>query len=366
MIAAMTAAIARPAHDSVTHNGMLLALTTGCVVVWQVGAYVDVWFHVHHGFEVDSFFTWAHALMYGGWAAAGLVPVVYQLWNRCRLSRSYQTYLVGVALFGLGGAADLAWHNRFGFEVGHDAVVSFPHLLLALAFTVAPFGLLQAAVAWRTGAGRARRGLLTLADLPLVLSLGMLLRVTGWCLIYADPLSIDFASAGAASRDLPGFASITWNTTTAQVAGSAGIFLRSIVLALFLVVPLRHLRLSSGSITLMMMYDALLIVPATDQWMSLPGVVGAAVAGEVVWAWMRRGGFGGPDRDVGYWVLGGVVPLVQSALILLTLAVGGGITWSVHVATGVPLGAGFLGAIVSVLAVPPAFLRVPVPVDRPA
>lgn len=343
---------------------MLLALTTFGMAAWQAGVYVDVWYHTHRGFEIESFFTWAHALLYGGWVLAGLVVATYPTWGAGRLPRGYRTFGLGVALFGLGGLIDLLWHTAFGFEVGQEAVLSPAHLWLAVSFTVAALGLYEAAARWRTRLGpliqhqeEAGGAWLSWRDLPLVLGLGMLLRVTGWYGIYANPLTVDFAAGGTTAGTLYAFAGLAWTNGVAEIAGTAGIFLHSVVLALFVVMPLRHLRLPSGSIATIMLYDALLIVPATDQWLALPAVAGAALTGEAVWVWVRRGGLGGPDGEIGYWVLGGLVPLVQVSLSFALLGLfGGGLAWSIHLWSGVPVAAGILGLSVAVLTVPPSFI----------
>ena len=372
MIASTAAAPTRFAGRARSPEAVLLALATVGMIAWQAGVYVDVWYHIHRGFEIETFFTWAHALLYGGWALAGLVVASYPAWGAGRLPRGYRTFALGVALFGLGGLFDLLWHTAFGFEVGQEAVLSPAHLWLAVSFTLAALGLSEAAVHWRATMGRPTKtsaaaptvseatpklALLTWADLPLVLSLGMLLRVMGWYGIYANPLTVDFASGGSTARTVYAFAGLAWDNGAAEIAGTAGIFLHSALLALFVVVPLRHLRLPGGSIAAIMLYDALLLVPATDQWLALPAVAGAALAGEIAWAWVRSGGLGGPDRESGYWLLGGLVPLVQAALMFAMLGrFGGGLAWSVHLWSGVPVAAGILGLGVAVLAVPPRFV----------
>jgi hypothetical protein len=185
----------------------------------------------------------------------------------------------------------------------------------------------------------------------------MLLRVMGWYSIYAHPLTIDFATGGATARTLPAFAGFAWESAGTQIAGTTGIFLHTVFLALFLVAPLRHLRLPGGSIAAIMLYDALLIVPATGQWLALLAVAGTAVVGELIWAWVRRGGLGGPDREAGYWLLGGVVPWVQCSLSFVLLGLfGGGLAWSVHLWTGVPVATGIIGLAVATLVVPPSFI----------
>lgn len=335
---------------------LLHGMAVAGLVLWHVGAHVDIWSHIHYGFEIESFFTWSHALFYAGWAASGLLVLAYQLLTRAPLPPAFRTYLLGVAMFGVGGALDFVWHSLFGFEVSQSAVLSPAHLWLALAFALAVFGLLEATARWR-GRNAPTGSMLRLVDIPLILSLAMLLRVTTWYATYADPLTVDFADGGAIAGGLQGYAGLDWQGMTAQVAATAGIFLRSVILALFLIVLLHCLRLPSGSIALVMLYDALLIVAATGQWPALLSVAGAALAGEVGWAWIQRGGFGGPEERAGYWILGGTVPLVQAVLGLAMLDVfAGPVAWSVHVWAGVPLTAGIVGLTASILAVPPVFL----------
>jgi hypothetical protein len=359
MIARTAGASTRTASRAWPREALLLGLATFSMVAWQAGVYVDVWYHIHRGVQIESFFTWAHGLLYGGWALAGLVVASYSAWGAGSLPHGYRTFALGVAMFGLGGLIDMVWHTAFGVEVGQQAVLSPAHLWLAASFTVAAIGLCEAAARWRAGSGSGS-ALLTWSDLPLILTFGMLFRVMGWYAIYANPLTIDFASGGAVARTLPAFSGFAWDGAGVQVAGTTGMLLHAALLALFVVVPLRHLRLPSGSIAVIMLYDALMIAPAADQWLALPAVAGAAVIGETVWALVRRGAFAGPDGEAGYWLLGGLVPLVQFALSFVLLDLfGGGIVWSVHLATGVPVASAIVGLSVAVLAVPPAFITRP-------
>ena len=46
----------------------------------HVGLNVDAWYHLHFGFEIETFFTWPHALIYGGWLALGMVKRAPSMW----------------------------------------------------------------------------------------------------------------------------------------------------------------------------------------------------------------------------------------------------------------------------------------------
>jgi hypothetical protein len=185
-----------------------------------------------------------------------------------------------------------------------------------------------------------------------------LLRAVLWSLFYSEPGAADYAAQGALHRRLAGFAGITWEGMTAQVAGTTGILLHSVVLTLFLVVPLRWLRPAGGAIAAIMLWSGLLVAAATDSLLYLPAVAAGALAGEAVWARVRRGGWGGPDGEAGYWALAAAVPLAQfAAYFALMAAVGGGVAWPPSLVAGAPLMAAFYGLVAGMLAVPPRFVR---------
>jgi len=137
-----------------------------------------------------------------------------------------------------------------------------------------------------------------------------------------------------------------------------GVLIHAVLLALFLVVPLRRLRLPCGAIVAIMLWDGLLTAAVTDLWLYLPAVAAAALVGEALWAWIWGGGLGGADAEPGYWLIAFAVPTVQfAAYFALMGTFGGGIVWTTHLVAGVPLMAGFYGVITAVLAVPPPFPR---------
>ena len=98
--------------------------------VWlTVGLFLDGYAHenILTG-DSESFFTLWHAVVYAGFAvtAAWLV----HLRRRGPLDDAYRLAIVGILLFGVGGAGDLAWHTALGVETGIDALLSPTHLVL--------------------------------------------------------------------------------------------------------------------------------------------------------------------------------------------------------------------------------------------
>jgi hypothetical protein len=337
------------------------------MLVWHAGVHVDAWYHLRYGQTIESFVTWPHALLYAGWAGLGAVMLAAWLERRPvaqRLPRGYGLVALGVALFGVGGLFDLVWHTWFGFESNLEVFLSPAHIWLQVASTVSAFGLVQVAVERHrhTGGVRYRP---RLADLPLLLSLCIFFRVMVWSLAYSQPLVVDYASGGAVVGHLPAFSDIAWRNTAAQVAGTTGMVLQGVWLALFLTVSLRVFQLPGGAIAAIMLWDALLVAAVTATWLYLPAVVGAALAGEALWAWLRHRRRGDAASLRGYWALGGLVPTVLSALyIALMGTAAGGLIWSPHLWSGLPVLAGLYGVVASVLAAPPRFLRPPTPIEH--
>jgi len=336
----------------------LLPLTVGALVIWQIGLYIDVWSHLRFGFEIETFLTWAHAVLYGGCALTAVPSLLYLVEGQligahgALLPPGYRAVLIGVGFYGVGGAFDFIWHGAFGFEVRHDAALSPSHLWLALAFTICSVGLLRAAVLQMRERGSRN------AHFGSALVLSSMILLGNWYISYGSPLITDFATGGAAVRDRDGYAGIAWTNWTADIGATNGIFLFNLVVVLFVVFALRHLRLETGAISVMLLTHALIIAPATNQWLILPSIVCAALAAEYVWWSMRKGRFSGVDGTTGYWLIGALLPLVQVSVYLVALAAfGGGLTWTPHLAVGVPVAATIYGLMAAALLAPPAFLR---------
>lgn len=165
-------------------------LVTALIGLWLVGAvFSDGWAHFNVP-ELESFFTPWHLALYVGFAVmAGWVGLL--AWQGRRpgavplawVPYGYRGAVLGVVLFGLGGVADLIWHEVFGIEVAVDALVSPSHLLLgagALLILTAPL--------------RAQRLLSPAASdhpptwtLPAVLSLVLSTALVGFFLLYVSP-----------------------------------------------------------------------------------------------------------------------------------------------------------------------------------
>jgi len=101
-----------------------------------VGLVVDGWAH-NNLQALETFFTPWHAVFYSGFVAtAGWVLATATRARQPEPSglaafpAGYGLAVVGVVIFAVGGAGDLAWHSIIGIEQDVEALFSPTHLLL--------------------------------------------------------------------------------------------------------------------------------------------------------------------------------------------------------------------------------------------
>ena len=78
-VAQAVALLARPRASS---ERMLFAATIAGFVIWDFGGHIDVWYHQHYGFAIESFVTWPQALLYVGWIASAAAATAYLFESR--------------------------------------------------------------------------------------------------------------------------------------------------------------------------------------------------------------------------------------------------------------------------------------------
>jgi hypothetical protein len=225
----------------------------------------------------------------------------------------------------------MLWHRWVGGEAGLEALLSPPHLGLVVASGVSGGGLLRVALAHR-------------ADAAVVASLAVLFRIVTWSLFFSAPAAADYAAGGARVGSWPAFAGMAWDTPAAAVAGVTGFVLHAVLLAGFLVGPVRACGLPRGAVAAIVGWDAVLTAAVSGYWLAAVAAVAPAVVGEVLAARARAG-------RASYRALAGLVPAVAAASHLALL--GSDLRWSVALTAGTPVLAGLYGLVTSCLVLPP-------------
>lgn len=337
-----TIAASRPLRDGLVALGGLGLIG---------GLYLDGWAHVHLP-TLENFFTPWHAVLYSGFLllAASLVTPVLRgrlrgvAWHNAAPT-GYGLGLLGVALFALGGLLDLGWHTLFGIEADAEALLSPPHLLLAIGAGLMLSTPIRAAwvhddapQGWRTW-------------LPPLLSLALVLALLAFFTSYTHP----FSRAAAAAGERP----VTHNETHGSVdLAMSAVLLQTGVLsgALLLFVRRWGWQWPLGSLTLLfaltlspltVMFDRFLGVP------SLPLIVAALLAGVSADALLRllRPSAARLRAARSFAAL---APATLYTFYLAAIALSGGVWWTPHLIFGTVVLAAITGWLVSYLVFAPA------------
>jgi hypothetical protein len=334
-------------------------LMLGLIIVLQIAGLIDARTHVFYGFDIQSFFVPAHYALYGGWLAVWILLVAYagrQIRRGAKaaewLPPRYGLAALGALLFGLAGALDVIWHTLLGFELNLEVLLSPAHLVLFSAFGLIYFSVLSHALYQYRRSPREHQSSLK-ASLPLLIGIASLFHIVFWPAWYFDPLAADYASQGALVGVRDAYNFIDYGSPTAEIAGVGGILLTTLVLVPFVVLPLYRWRLPSGSLTFIFAWVYLQRTVIVGVYSYLPAVLGAALVGELIWAWICRGGEARLGSPLGYRLLAFCVPLALFSLYFLIVAfMPHGVIWPVHLWAGSIWVAAVAGVLLSFAMIP--------------
>lgn len=305
---------------------------------WMVGGlHLDAW--AHHRFDVETFFTPWHGVLYSGFLALAAVLLGTFVLNLTKgylwqsaAPAGYDGALIGVAVFMLGGVGDMLWHTLFGIEVNVEALLSPTHLLLALGGVLLVSGPLRSA--W--GRPGPQVGWAALA------SLALLLTVFAFFTAYANPLSEAALAQGSrpATED---------EVFMAQGLGIAGILIQTALMMGLILMAVRRWTLPFGGLTLLVGVSTLLTVSVHQHFYLLPLAVIAGLAADGLLKWWQPSS----ARLRAFRVFAFAVPIIFYALYFATLALSGGVWWTIHLWAGAIVLAGIAGWLMSYAFSPP-------------
>jgi hypothetical protein len=316
--------------------------------LWILGGlFLDGWHHIHDP-GLETFFTPWHGVLYSGIGVALAI-----MWERRRRNRQrglrgadavpggYRLSVIGGAVFVAGGAIDMAWHTLLGIEVGVEALLSPPHLLLAVAGTLVFTAPLRAA--WSTLPRRPS----WFEVGPALVSLGGVAALLGFFTQYVSPFTHLYPTqtpSAARSADL------------LAATGVAGIIVTTVITTGAVLVALRRWQLPFGAVTVIVGLSTLLMTTQRGTYGLLPAVLAATL---LLDAWLWRGD--DPERRVAPRIAGTALPALLFTGYFVTLAVAGSLTWSVHLVTGSVVVAAAAGTLLAALVMAPG----PAPVQPP-
>ncbi|MDE2480971.1 MAG: hypothetical protein KGN02_02130 [bacterium] len=320
-----------------------LDLLVGAASLWISWAFfIDAWSHENLPYE--TFFTWAHGLIYGGMVV--LVAVLAIM--RKEIPAAYRVPLIGVPIFLLGGMLDLGWHSLFGIEEGVDIILSPTHETIGL-------GLMLVSSAPLFSALRYRSEMRTLRDhLPMIFSLASWLVMVHFATAYAtDPAAGIVNAPPDASAFSANYFTATAISYYKLVGGVVILLLQSFIMASFVLFIASRFETRPGALTLLLVLgNTLPALPFTDESPLLVSVFAmsalAGIVGDALIAWM--GPF--PRAAWRFRIYAAAVPATYIATYMVAIALTGGSWWDWSVRTSLVLFAGVIGLGLSLVMLP--------------
>ncbi len=325
---------------------------------WTIaGLYTDAGWHIRH--DVDTFFTWAHALLY-----SGLLLLLYLVGARYAAARrrneslavelgpAYSWSALGVLVFLLGGIADMINHVFFGFEAGFDALLSPTHQVIGAGVLLIISGPIRSAVS------NTPRPITLVQQLPAIISSAAILELMHWGTQVFFRVDAARALGVVVPHELDANALTLMTIHFYQQGGSLiAVVLQSLLMmgaAFYLV---RNLRLQPGALTILFVLgNGLIAITHSLGWLDAVSVflasVAAGLAGDIILArapayFTSRGWFG---------FFAFAVPAIYAAVLcVFTVAFMGGTWWDPLFAAGTIFYAGLFSLLLSFVAsaIPP-------------
>lgn len=321
---------------------------------WAVaGLYTDAGWHIRH--DVDTFFTWAHALLYSGLLLLLLLMGARYVSARRQGTRDlreafgepYVWSALGALIFLAGGAADMINHLWFGFEAGFDALLSPTHQVIGAGVLLIISGPIRSAVA------QVPRPSTLAAQLPAVISAAAILELMHWGtqVFFRDDAA---RSLGTVVPHELGIDALTLMTIHFYQQGGSlvAVILQSLLVMGTVFYLVRNFRLRPGALTLLLVLgNGLIAVTHSLDWLDAASVFVASVAAGIVGdVFLARQPELALSRSA-FSIFAFVVPVVYAGtLLLFVVALMGGTWWDPIFAAGSVFYAGLFSVLLSFVA----------------
>lgn len=285
-------------------------------VIMNFGGIIDAREHPQHRFELESFFTPTHGLLYAGWILGGVALAIHILIQRRKgkklnewLPKGYGASVLGFVVFGFGGGFDLFWHGIYGFETGLEAPISIVHTLLVMGASLMYSAVLFHGLHLRKKHPKECNSSFNRLNLPSLLAMISLLSAVLWPTWFLDPLLVDYPSGGFIAKQIHAYRILDYGSDLATAAGLSGIFLMTLITMPLILVSLHRWRMPVGYLTLLVAGYTGLRAIVGNSYIYLPATIGAAILGDLIWAWVRKGGAERLASPTGYRLIAFAMPV---------------------------------------------------------
>lgn len=330
--------------SSAPRNKALDLLVSLCSLWSACGFLLDTWAHGH--VPVETFFTPYHGVAYSGIFAGALVVAVFAV--RGEIPNTYRIPLLGIPLFILSGAGDLAWHTFLGIEEGVDAVLSPTHLGLGVGILLISSGPIGSAI-------KNRDMLRTLADqLPLVFALAAWMELLHFGTAYAfDPGAGQLNAPPSTAQFSPDYLTALSIRYYKLGTGVLIVIFQSVLIASFTLFTVARVRLKPGALTVMYLLGNFAAAAAfTNDTPLLATVIAMSLAAGITGDFLTAALYRANNRTLWYRVLGIAIPMAYFATYFIATGVTEQIWWDWNVLLGALIWSGGTGFGLTLLSPP--------------
>lgn len=302
-------------------------VTAALASLLTVGLFLDGWAHANRP-GLETFFTPWHGVLYSAFSAtAGWLAIqAIRGWRAGGRGLGATPYGYGLGLLGaaglaLAGLADMAWHTAFGVERDVPALLSPPHLALAIS------GGLMITSPLRSESRRVRTGSAPSMG-PFLPTLATITLVTTGALFF-----MLFASAfeggailGAGAVERPGGTILELNAQEAVlIVGVSAVLVTNALLMVAMLFVLRRWRPPFGSMTIL--FTTVALLSSAIHELATGAAVLMALAAGLLADWLIRSRDIGPGRLEQAPILVGAVAAVLWTGYFVALSTAAGLAW---------------------------------------
>ncbi len=328
-----------PASFSARERWTLLGASLWLVVGLQLDAFAHATLP-----DLETFWTPWHAVMYSGIAACG-VTLLWLLRSRLPDVVTYRSLLretpsalrlpgIGMGLLLVGGGIDTLWHNLFGIERGLEIFFSPSHYFIIAGMVLVASGpALMLAASSPSSARRVRGG-----DAVTMVASAVLAAIPVH--IYTLHASVLWGPQLGTGEPEPD----TFSLDAQMLHGYVG---STVLLLVPLLVLARRWQLPVGVPTVLVAVPAFMMNVVFGDgvgiWLPITLTAATAVAELVARALAPRFRLLAPDTR--WIVLGALAPIaVWGAVLAISPVVADGVSWNLHLITGLLSLVGITGA----------------------
>ncbi len=339
----------RSLYPASTKRFFILYLIFGSI--WIIGGYNDMWAHAHIP-ELETFFTPWHAIFYAGWLLLASLFAWTAYANhqngyawKFSLPKDYVFAARGLAIFALGGFADMLWHTFFGIEKHFAIMISPPHMLIAVGGMMVTMGFLRGVWVLGKKPEHVTDGMVALIIAYTTLSFNYLLD-------YFNPFVFPYMMTSFAQSTLfhPQIGNVLITTELSEILGMGSMIIFTTFLMGVILMSIRYWKPPFGTFTLVLTLTVSSVILAyTRNYYFILSTLVAGLVIDLLYYFLFKTDI---TKYIALRMFGFMVPFVLFMSMAITMVSVDSTLWAFPMWGGSILITGFIGFLLTYILVP--------------